>query len=238
MGWLIPRQDLSKEQIRAVELSTSSHRVIVGAPGSGKTQILLHRAARLREDHGTPTDKFQIFVFTNVLKDYIRAALGELGLPEANVCTFDDWCKRCYEDLVSRRVPWNQSDHRPDFAAIRHGLVSALRGKPARYDYVLVDEGQDLEPEYFEILRLIARHVTVCLDHKQQIYDHGSSYETVIAALGLRRGDLTLLEAFRCCPYIVEVSAEFIDDSAEREAFLNQARTTQSEKLTPMVYEA
>lgn len=54
----------------------------------------------------------------------------------------------------------------------------------------------------------------------------------------MKRSNLTLLDAFRCCPYIVQVAAEFISDVAERAAFLNQARTAQTELQTPLFYEA
>ena len=76
------------------------------------------------------------------------------------------------------------------------------------------------------------------MDHKQQIYDEGSGEAEIIKALGLRRSNLTLLDAFRCCPYIVRIAAEFIPDRAEREAFLNQGRTKQTEIQTPLLYEA
>jgi superfamily I DNA/RNA helicase len=70
------------------------------------------------------------------------------------------------------------------------------------------------------------------------IYDDGSGEVEIIRALGLRRSNLTLLDAFRCCPYIVRVAAEFIQNPAEREAFLNQSRTSQTEIQTPLFYEA
>jgi superfamily I DNA/RNA helicase len=101
-----------------------------------------------------------------------------------------------------------------------------------------VDEGQDLDPEAFAMIRGLAPHVTVAMDHKQQIYDQGSGEVEIIRALGLRRSNLTLLDAFRCCPYIVRIAAEFIPDPAEREAFLNQGRTRQTEIQTPLLYEA
>lgn len=43
-AWLLPLEDLTPEQVRAVELKPSEHRLIFGGPGSGKTQVLLHRA--------------------------------------------------------------------------------------------------------------------------------------------------------------------------------------------------
>ena len=59
MSWLIPRDELTAEQIRAVELSANEHRVILGAPGSGKTQILLHRARYLSDELGVPPARFR-----------------------------------------------------------------------------------------------------------------------------------------------------------------------------------
>jgi superfamily I DNA/RNA helicase len=94
--WLLPRSELTSEQLRAVELSPQCHQVIFGAPGSGKTQILLHRAAFLRSHLGTKPNCFRIFVYTNVLKHYIRSALALLNLPEDAVTTYDDWCRVFY----------------------------------------------------------------------------------------------------------------------------------------------
>ena len=68
------------------------------------------------------------------------------------------------------------------------------------FDFVLVDEGQDLDGDAFALLNDLAPHVTVAMDHKQQIYDEGCGETEIIRALGLRRSNLTLLDAFRCCP--------------------------------------
>ncbi len=42
------------------------------------------------------------------------------------------------------------------------------------YDFVLVDEGQDLDADAYDFFKTIAKHVTVCLDNKQQLYERGS----------------------------------------------------------------
>jgi len=70
--WLVPECDLTIDQIRAVELPTDSHKVILGGPGSGKTMVLLHRARHLAQTESGQPDRFRIFVFTNVLSNYIR----------------------------------------------------------------------------------------------------------------------------------------------------------------------
>lgn len=235
MSWLIPRDELTPDQIRAVELRPNEHRVILGAPGSGKTQILLHRARYLSEELAIGPDRFHIFVYTKVLRAYIQDALAELGFPDDCVTTLDDWCVRMHRANISPVLP--RDGKWTDFPAVRKAVYRLVKGR-ALFDFVLVDEGQDLDPEAFAMIRGLAPHVTVAMDHKQQIYDQGSGEVEIIRALGLRRSNLTLLDAFRCCPYIVRIAAEFIPDPAEREAFLNQGRTRQTEIQTPLLYEA
>jgi len=237
MSWLIPRDELTADQIRAVELSTTEHRVILGAPGSGKTQILLHRARFLCDEYSVNPERFHVFVFTNVLKNYIRTALVELDLPDECVTTVDDWCIQIYKQEISGRLPWDKANRCPDYAGVRKAVHSLVKDRKP-FDFVLVDEGQDLDPDAFALLRDLAPHLTVAMDHKQQIYDEGSGEAEIIRALGLRRSNLTLLDAFRCCPYIVRVASEFIEDAREREAFLNQTRTSQTDIQTPLLYEA
>jgi superfamily I DNA/RNA helicase len=178
-----------------------------------------------------------VFVFTNVLKKYIQSALVELDFPEGCVTTLDDWCAQIYKQEVRPSLPWDAANRCPDYAAVRRAVHSRVDGRHS-FDFVLVDEGQDLDPEAFALIKSLAPHVTVAMDHKQQIYEEGSGEAEIIKALGLRRSNLTLLDAFRCCPYIVRVAATFVENAAERQAFLNQSRTAQTEIQTPLFYEA
>ena len=237
--WLVPRSDLTPEQLRAVELDPSEHRLIFGGPGSGKTQILLHRARYLCDRYSVGPDRVRIFVYTNVLKDYIRSALDLLRLPESCVSTFDFWVVDFYEKSINPELPRNAYG-RPDFAFIRQEVLQTLTRRPTSpvFDYVLVDEGQDLDSTSFELLRLTSRHLTVCIDHKQRIYDSGSAESEILQRLGLRRRNSSLLAAFRCCPFVVKLAAEYITDSVEKEAYIKQARTAQTERETPLLYTA
>ena len=251
MTWLIPRDELTIAQSRAIELNPREHRLIIGPPGSGKTIVLLHRAQYLADEYHVPPERYRIFVFTRALKAYIRSALDDLSLPEDCVITFDSWCSEYYLEQIGKRLPTKLSDkpakkrakggedkpRETDFDAIRQAVWERTRLSTERpFDFVLVDEGQDLNPQAFEILKRIAQHVTVFMDHKQQLYETGADEAGILHALGLRNHNLSLLEAYRCSPYIVQVAASFVPNLDEREAFLRQPRTAQTERQTPLLY--
>jgi superfamily I DNA/RNA helicase len=236
MSWLIPPSDLTPDQQRAIQLAPTENRAIVGGPGSGKTQILLYRARYLSDSLRVPPERFRIFVYTNVLKDYIKTALRDLRLPEENVETFDHWCRTYYQEYINRRLPWNAEAKTPDFASIRRAAMARAANGPPVFDFVLVDEAQDLDEDVFAFLAKSSRHVTVCIDHKQQIYDNGSTEAGILFRLGIRKRNINLIDAFRVSPYLVEVAAQLIPDSVEREAFRNQSRQPQMERQTPLIY--
>ena len=81
MTWFVPFNWLDENQRRAVQQDMSRHRVIFGPPGSGKTLVLLHRAHHLYGSERVPPSGFRIFVYTRVLKAYIKSAVELLGLP-------------------------------------------------------------------------------------------------------------------------------------------------------------
>lgn len=237
--WLVPRTELTPDQLRAVELAPTQHRVVAGAPGTGKTLVLVHRARHLLDTGFGNLGRCHIFVFTNVLKEYIRSALDFVDLPDGCVSTFDSWCTNFYKRHIGGRLPWRAAPPGPDFEAIREAVFAHCRQHAAAgalFDFVLVDEGQDLEPEVHQLLSTLARHVTVCLDHKQQIYSTGSDREGILSALGVKRETVMFLDAFRCSPYVVDLAAHFIANSTERDAFLQQTRMPQRERERPLLY--
>jgi superfamily I DNA/RNA helicase len=245
MSWLVPRDQLTAEQIRAVELPPTEHRLVIGGPGSGKTQVLLHRGAYLRDRFRTTPERFHIFVFTNALKTYIRSALNLLDIPESSVSTIDSWCRDYHRRHIgpeptraatSKR--FGRKGNEPDFPAIRRAVADrvARTRPPALYDFVLVDEGQDLDEHVFALLCGISKHVTVCIDRKQQIYDGGADERAILRQLGLRKRNLALLDALRCSPYVVAVAAALVEDPEEGRDLTAQTRTPVVERETPLVY--
>lgn len=239
MNWVVPREDLTPDQLRAMELSPDEHRLVIGGPGSGKTLVMVHRARHLLDTLRVGPDRFRVFVFTNVLTSYIRSALDLLDLPVKCVSTFDSWCREFHQRHVDGPLPTTPKGL--DFAAIRSQVLRFVRGNGAStkpYDFVLVDEAQDLSADALEILKHIAWHVTLFADRKQQIYDNGSEEEEIARAFGVRSRSVTLLDGFRCSPYIAALAAVLAGSAQEQAALRAQVRTASGERETPLLHYA
>lgn len=239
--WLVPRQDLTPDQARVVELLPTINRVVLGMAGSGKTQVLVHRAAHLAEAYHIPPERFRVFVFTNVIKEYIRSGLEFLKLPDCVVSTFDFWCVDLYEKHCGARLPRKPNGRDIDFPAIRRRVLGLVRGKrdlQNSLEFVLVDEGQDLSPETYEIIFEAARHVTVFADPQQKIFEDGAEAGFIFDRLHVTTPQITILGAFRNAVYVAELAAHFIEDGQKRAQFLAQVSAAQRVKERPLCYVA
>ena len=238
MTWLIPREELSVSQLKAVEAAWDTHKIIMGAPGSGKTQVLMHRAAYMVEQLGLNGDDYHIFVYTRLLKDYLKADIFLLNLSEANVSTFDAWCKNYHVNNISGHLP--KIGKNLDFKEMRKRVLKHVKrhlDKFPIYRFVMVDEGQDLDQVAYKILKIIAEHITVCLDYQQQIYEEKCEPDEIVRILQTSRKNRILLEAFRCSPYVAELAATLLSEE-KRQPYLAQVRIPQRERLTPLLYYA
>ena len=236
MTWLLPKNQLSVQQLDGISAPLNKHILITGGPGSGKTQMLVHRAAYLRDACEKKSPEFRIFVYTNVLKEYITEALEFFDLDLKCVTTYDSWCKKYFDQNISMPLP--KIGKKPDFNEIRI-VVSKHISENVRaplFDFVLIDEGQDFDSVVYNALTRIARHVTVCADDKQQIYQFGSKIDEICGGLHLNRANRTLLEVFRCSPYISQVASAFINDNQGKREFLGQIRTGIEGSDLPLYY--
>lgn len=236
--WIVPFDGLTQDQTRAVLAAPDQHRILRGAPGSGKTLVIAHRARHLMDTYPAFRDRTRVFVFTRTLKAYIKSGLRDLGINEDSVDTYDAWCMEQYRRFVAKTLPRRsekKSDY--DYDAIRAGVHDAARRGllDGCLGAVLVDEGQDLDAAAFEVLRRAARHVTVAFDANQRIYARGASLDDVAGCLGVSARGITFISTFRCSPYIARIAAEFVD-TEYREAFLRQVAAEQSEREKPLVY--
>ena len=237
MAWLIPFSNLTPAQQDAVHMDTRNHKAIIGGPGAGKTLVLLHRLNLLYHRAGGNPDAMRLFVYTNTLKEFIRAGNDMLDVPDECIGTFDKWCAGVYREHIAKTLP--RDGRHPDFPIIRKGayraIAEGLLATPV-FEHVLVDEAQDLDVEAIDALKRIARHMTVCMDGNQQLYETGVTEPVALAQLGLSRHNVALLSAFRCNPMVTQLAAQFVTDARRREEFLRQAANPDMDRATPLLY--
>lgn len=233
------RNQLTREQIYAVEgLGIESHLLVAGQAGSGKTQVLLYRTNFLRDLLKADSSQYQIFVYTNTVKNYIKSQLKLLDIPEDNISTFESWYINLYRNNISRKVP--KSGNKYDYSKMKNQLIDKIKKgqiSVPMYKFIMIDEGQDLDDLSYKLAKLVTGHITVCFDPTQRIFENGCNEKDIVNILEIKGRNITILNNFRCSPNIADVAKALIDDPIERKIFIEKVQITKSYE-TPLLYKA
>ena len=204
-NWLI-EPDFSKTQRQPLELdknqrllattrTESGYRRIKGPAGSGKSLVLAARAAQLIGEG----KKVLVVTFNITLLHYLMDIAvrwpSSSGKTRKDVTwlNFHFWCKRvCQESDHEKEYKqlWrnDDKDNKHDTQNILNRELPELvakmidedtTGQIPRYDAVLVDEGQDFLPSWWNVLRKVCRpggEMLLVADATQDIYGTARSW--------------------------------------------------------------
>ncbi|MFB1081666.1 3'-5' exonuclease [Jeotgalibacillus sp. JSM ZJ347] len=187
-----PYQDqllLSLHNVKAMDLHQENmakqigdqNRLIRGVAGSGKTLVLASRAKLLTKDH--PDWKILILCHNISLSRFIEQMVSQMMTEPDNLFDFDEESDRTKHQIEVRNFhAWLKYDVKCKEQEIPE-LVKKLRNKEAilpKYDAILIDEGQDFESEWFELVSELLNPDTKSLllveDRAQSIYKRKRSY--------------------------------------------------------------
>ena len=120
-----------------------------GSPGCGKTVI----ARRFFQEAVERSRKPLLVCFNRQLMERIRASVGRGGLVE----TWYGLCHRFLES-IDEAPGFSRKDSDAEFwSRIQDQVMAARIPESWMFDTIIVDEGQDFEPDWFDILNLFAR---------------------------------------------------------------------------------
>ncbi|AFY74788.1 nuclease-like protein [Synechococcus sp. PCC 7502] len=211
---LIKIMDLQQEQL-ARSLGTG-HRVIHGVAGSGKTLILLHRSQYLAE---TSNKHILVLCYNISLATKLRQILRAKGINQ-NIVTVQHFHRWCAEMLRLYQVPLPETKHQGNefVKQLVNQVVLGVEQKKipkGKYGAVLLDEGHDFQPTWFNLIVQMVDPETnsllVLYDDAQSIYEKRERGKFSFASVGIQaRGRTTILKLnYRNTEEILSFAYEF-----------------------------
>jgi hypothetical protein len=238
--WLT-EPDLKAEQRKPLELDArqrelaetrtqTGYRRVRGAAGSGKSQVLAAKAAKLALEQSSVLVVTYNITLGNYLRDLIVRGGILYGSPgvvrDVTILNFHAWCKRVC--LTSGNAGpyyecWNDSGGALNdaLANLVGEILESQSPQEPRYDAVLVDEGQDFRLSWWDALRKACRvsgEMLLVADKTQNLYGTASAWtDLAMTGAGFRGGWTELAISYRLppayLPYVVDFATRFIPET-------------------------
>ncbi len=168
---------LDARQEQVARTLDGGHHVIFGIAGSGKTVMLLARARSMVERD--PKARVLILCYNKVLAAYLNDQLGrDPKTRNIEARNFHSW--------AARKTGLRKHDDET-FDNYEQRMVGAMRrgiehyADADKYDAILIDEGQDFAPEWFQCASGMLRggadgELMIAIDAAQSLYGRSRSF--------------------------------------------------------------
>lgn len=210
---------LSPEQERHAISAPTKHQRLRGVAGSGKTLVIAQRAANL----ASQGKKVLIITFNitlwHYIKDHVSRARYNFRWDKVEFNHFHGFCRNFLSENDIRwplNEDYSQEELLNDIVPriISETVKSGRNTKNRQYDAILIDEGQDFEQSYYDVLCQFLTdndEVLLVVDERQNIYDRKISWIDTMRGTKFRGRWRELKESRRLPPAVLKQASRFAE---------------------------
>ena len=205
--WWVSKDQLDRYQMTLIdELPLHDTFLVLGPPGSGKTNVLLRRAQFVR---GQDMPNVLVLTFTRALTEFLRTGCMDTHdreiFPRTRVTTIESWLRSLYSRHKCE-LPKRPDDLTEWKRRLAHGALHFIdAGKLPRYDSLFIDEAQDLVQEEVDLLAKWSDALFLVGDDRQQIFAGAEGLQAVRQVVP-SDNERTLPFHYRVAPEICRVA--------------------------------
>jgi superfamily I DNA/RNA helicase len=164
--WWTKPEHLDDTQRGVLALDKDQSHLVCGPPGSGKTNLLLLRAAYL---HKLNRRNFIVLTYGRVLREFLVTGAEHYPFSADRLKTYFSWAASLSQEH-GLAVPTHGSERKKRQALSENLLAIVDEGDFSPFDCLLVDEAQDYSPSELSTMVALSRQVFMVGDERQEIY--------------------------------------------------------------------
>lgn len=248
MSFKLPSyKDLNQTQKVLIQLLPKTEKLaVIGGPGTGKTIVGIQGAIQMMNQG----KKCLFLSYSDMLRCFIQniAKENNLDINGIEINTFHTWFWHFIKKELDVEDPKEYQPDRPYFYDVNMllNLINTCGKSPnelIKYDYIFIDEAQDIQEGMMKVLIKFTKNVLVTFDDSQKIgneYENDSklSYDhsNILIDLGIGDKFYDLIENYRNTSQIESIAKSFLSSYNENEVSLMKVTSNKQGKRPKLIH--